>query len=202
MAYNREQQNKRFYDALRNSQPLALLCSLSFIISAFTFEKIPTVYDNAVPAGIMFFLAFFFSLLEQTIIGTTSDNDHPFIHWSKFFFLGLGIIYLGLIALEFSESEQIGGIMIGWILILLPAPMYLSSIYDIKKLFEKNRIKTRFEIPIIIIGFLGAISFSIFGLSLLSNSMLETSFELWYLFFVGGGLMGIAVLLMVLKQRI
>ena len=102
---------------LKNAQPLAFMASLSIIIAAFTFDedKLPNVSSNAIIAAFMFLISFVLSLIDQIPIKKENGDMSP-LRFGKYFFLGIGILYLLLITWEFSKSlTQIGTIVVGWL---------------------------------------------------------------------------------------
>lgn len=122
-----------FYDSLKNAQPLAFLASLSIVIAAFTYsnEKLPNVYVYATLASFTFLFSFIFSMISQlyrpeykiSIIesppGFIRAYKDLFILFSRsgvYFFLIFGIIYLLLVAYEFTKIHlQLFNVLIGWL---------------------------------------------------------------------------------------
>lgn len=122
--------NSRFYDALGKSQPIAFLASLALVISAFTAtnQQLVAVYDYSVIGGIMFLISFVISLIDQ--MDQKHEENIPIFHWGKFFFSGIGILYLSLVAWEFSRSlPQIPSIILGWVAIAIGGSLFARIIF-------------------------------------------------------------------------
>ncbi|HJW19927.1 MAG TPA: hypothetical protein VJ571_05160 [Candidatus Nitrosotalea sp.] len=109
--------NSRFYDALKNSQPLAFLASLSIVIAAFTYnvKDLPQVYPNAISGAFSFIFAFVFSMISLIL----QDKDFPkisfYLRLGTYFFLGVGILYILFIAIAFSgKIPQIPQTFMAW----------------------------------------------------------------------------------------
>ena len=84
----------KFYDGLKNSQPLVFLASFSIIIGILTWdhEALPNIHKYAIIAGLSFIFSFVMSLSSQ-YIGNKWDSFRQFANWSKFLFLVIGIIH-------------------------------------------------------------------------------------------------------------
>lgn len=132
----RAKANCKFYDALKNSQPIAFLASLSMVIATFSYSnhELPNVYTNAVLASMTFLISFVLSLIDQ--INLENDRDIPVVHWGKFFFLAVGILYLIVVAVEFSKSlTQIYYIFSGW------SSIAIGGSFLVSLLSKKGRLK-------------------------------------------------------------
>jgi hypothetical protein len=113
-------ENTKFYKSLKNAQPIAFLASFAMVIAAFSFKNNidATIYGDAVIASVMFLISFMFSLIDQLRI--TAETGLRLVHWGKFFFLGIVILYLVGVGWGFAKSiPQIGDIFLSWTFILM-----------------------------------------------------------------------------------
>lgn len=128
----------KFYEALKNSQPLAFLASISIGIAVLihsTSQQLPTIYNYAIIAGAMFLASFIASLAFQLLLVTNESKQMA--RWSQYVFLMLGIFYLVLIMLNFSQTiPQIIELVFGWVLFGLG----ISFIITLKKEMEKEKM--------------------------------------------------------------
>lgn len=97
--------------ALKRSEPLGFLASLSLIIATFTFEKagFGAIYNYSVVSGFMFIISFVFSIaydfykhVPQRYQYSIADN---FLRFGIYFFLGLGFFSLLYVAYEFGNKH-------------------------------------------------------------------------------------------------
>jgi len=138
-----------FYEFLRKSQPLAFLASFSMIIAVFAHSNkdIPIpVYNDAATASMMFIISFITSMLGQL----TAENDvrnkelYPStiseaFRYGTYFLFGIGVIYLLLVASEFSKlSLPIPQIVFGWFKLSVGIMTAAVIRLVIKRYREKN----------------------------------------------------------------
>src|ERR1700687_5401102 len=171
-----------FYECLKNAQPLAFLASLSIVIAAFTYTniKVPNVYVDAVIASFAFLFSFIFSLISQlykpeVIIFDLQKGEDKysnifvdyflgFCRYGVYFFLIIGIIYLLLVAFEFSKTHlQLYSILFAW------AEFFVGTMtlaLGVKALTFIKRLEVK-PINIIIISIVGTViggGFAIFSI--------------------------------------
>ena len=155
--------DEKFYIALRNAQPLAFLASISIAIAAFihsTTQPIGQTFDYAIIAGSMFLFSFIASLVYQVI--RINEEFTQYVRWSQYFFLALGIVYLLLILLNFSQSiPQIIELVLGWVFLVGG----ISYVIPLRRRW--NRIKNK-KGQFIHVGFIIAILFIMSALFLIN----------------------------------
>ncbi|MDE1768991.1 MAG: hypothetical protein KGI28_00375 [Thaumarchaeota archaeon] len=165
-------EDKRFYDALKNSQPLAFLASVSIGIAVLIhqIEEFSSVYNYAIIAGSMFLFSFIASLVYQLI--PLSDETKQKVRWSQYVFLGLGIMYLLLIVLNFSQKiTSIMTLVFGWGFLA----MGISYIIPLKKQWstlkkEKSKVVEVIFTIIVLFG----LSLLFFVISFSSTPLVKT----------------------------
>jgi len=121
-----QSKDPKFYEALKNSQPLAFLASFSIIIGilALNYEDLRQIHDNAIIAGFMFIFSFIMSLVFQ-IFGDRNYGLSQLARYSKYFFLAVGIFHLLLIAIHFgAEIEKIPKFVVGWLCLVLGGSVF------------------------------------------------------------------------------
>lgn len=145
----------KFYEALKNSQPLAFLASISIGIAVLihsTSQQLPTIYNYAIIAGAMFLASFITSLVYQLL--AVSQEFKQQARWSQYAFMAFGILYLFLIMLNFSQTiPQIIFIVFGWgmLAIVIPWVIPLKKQLELEK---RNKGKLA-QIVIVIVFHLG-----------------------------------------------
>ncbi len=151
--------DSKFYEAIKNSQPLAFLASFSIIIGilALNNDDLRQIHNDAIIAGFMFIFSFIMSLIYQ-IFGDRNNGLSPLVRYSQYFFLAVGIFHLLLIAIKFSaEIEQIPKYVVGWLFFVLGGTMFVYA-------YTKKRIPLHNEKSFLI--------YDKTGLSLLGLGML------------------------------
>lgn len=135
---DKEINNQDFYCALKNSQPLAFLCSLSIVIAIFaTPEKYSGIHTDAVIASFMFIFSFISSLCYQLIF-VKEGELRQYVRWTVYFFLIIGIIQLVRIAGGFSSTiPQIMSFVIGWMFLAIS----LAWIIPFRNLIKQLRLE-------------------------------------------------------------
>jgi len=113
----------RFLRALRNVQPLAFLASALFVVAALSRNEFVGASDWAIASAFAFLLAFLFALSAELI-------PIPNIIYACWTATGLGILFILLVAYEFSKFVQPVGrlpIAIIWFSAIVPAGFYLQA---------------------------------------------------------------------------
>ena len=147
-----EDKDKKFYDALKNAQPLAFLASVSIgiavLIHAIPTPQLPVGIDNyAISAGSYFLFSFIVSLVYQIV--EFPKRTKQFLRWTKHFLLVIGILFLLLIVLTFSiKIPQIVTLPMGWVFLA----MGIYMIIDLKKEWKSIK-KDKFRIGMVIFLF-------------------------------------------------
>jgi hypothetical protein len=126
-----------FYNALRDSQPLAFLASLSIAIAVLSGDKIAEIHNHAIIAGSMFIFSFIISMFSKTIV-TSKGELKQYVNWTRNFFLIIGIGYLTLTVLDFSKNlPQIIRFVFAWIF-LAGALSFILPMRDIVNKSKKE----------------------------------------------------------------
>lgn len=146
--------DSRFYDVLKNAQPLAFLASVSIGIAVLihaampTMEQEETIYNYAISAGSYFLFSFIVSLVYQLI--EFPERTKQFLRWTRNFLLVIGILFLLLIVFTFSiKIPQILSVPMGWIFLA----MGIYMIIDAKKEWKSMK-KDKFRVGMVIFLFL------------------------------------------------
>ncbi|CDI04949.1 cupredoxin domain-containing protein [Candidatus Nitrosotenuis uzonensis] len=140
----------KFYEFLRDAQPLAFLASFSMIIAVFAFpnDRFNSVFEFAAIASAMFLVSFIVSLIGRiALFGESLEKSDrstytDLARYGTFFFFGIGIIYLILILLEFSKtiSSSITSISIGWVPLFMGIAIFLSVRKGIKDSIKNDSL--------------------------------------------------------------
>ncbi len=181
----------KFYEGLKNSQPLAFLASFSIIIGILTWENssLPNVHKYAIIAGLSFIFSFVMSLSSQ-YFGDLWHSFRKFANWCKFLFLGIGIVHFILIAGEFGKPiPELWSIIFGIVALSLGGGLFIP-LTTIKKRFQKN-IFTRLQNQIIL-PFVGA-GFLFVGGTLILNSFWNLSSYFNQVFLLWISIVGLGV---------
>lgn len=130
------------YEALKNSQPIAFMSSLSFVIAALiirTGEEQTAIYDAAVTAAILFLIAFIVSLARQSRFSPSRTDELTMIDFTTYFFLLVGVFYWFVVAYEFSKQLNSINIVLGT---YLTAFMGSSAIFGAIRSYQKKTVKS------------------------------------------------------------
>lgn len=100
--------------SLKQAEPMAVLASLSIVISVFTFDKqgdFQNIYNYSTTATFMFILSFIFSTLSNLLYIRGSNAEFEQIRMilmklGAYFFLSIGVLYFVLIAYEFGLKDS------------------------------------------------------------------------------------------------
>jgi len=92
----------RFLRALRNVQPLAFLASALFVVAALSRNEFVGASDWAIASAFAFLLAFLFALSAELI----PVSSMIYACWAA---TGFGILFILLVAYEFSKFVQLVG---------------------------------------------------------------------------------------------
>lgn len=126
-----------FYTALRDSQPLAFLASLSIAIAVLSGNKIAEIHNHAIIAGSMFIFSFIISMFSKTVVMSEGELKQ-YVNWTRNFFLIIGIGYLTLTVLDFSKDlPQIIRFIFAW-MFLAGALSFILPMKDIVKKSKKE----------------------------------------------------------------
>jgi len=178
MSENNIKQPPDFFRIIRNAQPIAFLASLCLIIATFSFTNFQAVYSNAVIAAFSFIFSFIFSTLIQL---KWVQEDKFFIRATRsgaYFFLGVGVLYLLLIAVEFGKTlPQMFSLIQGWWSTFIGGALFYPVYFMLKKIETKRGADLYYEATLAILTALGATGIFIMGV----NALTETFFGQRYL---------------------
>ena len=140
--------NKSFdtLNALKHSEPLAFLASLSLIIVAFIFPErlhLVAIYNDSLISGFMFIISFVFSIVYRLYKYVPQRYQYPiankFLGFGVYFFLGVGIFFLLLVAYEFGkEQTQIFALVKIFFLLFVGVFLVYIIVMDIRKAIERH----------------------------------------------------------------
>ena len=129
--------DREFYSALKNAQPLALLGSLSIVIAVFSTENYSEIHSYAIIAGFMFIFSFISSLFYQLIF-VKEGGLRQFVRWTVYFFLIIGIAQLLRVAVGLSTTiPQIMSFVLAWVFLA----MSLAWIIPLRNLIKQLRLE-------------------------------------------------------------
>lgn len=169
--------DERFYDALKNAQPIVFLASFAMIIAVFSSsnEEIAGVYNNSVLASIMFLVSFGFSLYDQLF---RREDDDIWLRGGKYFFFIIGVLYLAIIAFEFSKPlPQTFVIILYWGVIAIGISSYYPIHQKMGKLDPKFYYNPKHYTIAKTLGIFGSFSFIMLGIISIGDAFLEFKLE-------------------------
>jgi hypothetical protein len=134
--------------ALKKAEPLAILASLSLVISVFTFDHrtdFGNIYNYSVVSTFMFLFAFMCAIIPKGKTKKSILSDMLYTS-GTFFFLAVGLIYLVLIAVEFGkENAQIISLAASWFLSFIGGASFYAA-YKIYHEEIKNKTTTETKV--------------------------------------------------------
>jgi hypothetical protein len=155
-----------FLEIIRNSQPLVFLASLAFVIAALILRNNQDeliIYDYAVVAALMFIFSFISSILQQLPF-SGYESVRPYVSFTTYFFLAIGIINLLLIAYELGKGHsQIFLFVTAWSF-LLPGIIAIYIIIMFLNIIRKGKKQLTSDVRKIIIAALVGIPLLFYGL--------------------------------------
>jgi hypothetical protein len=126
-----------FLKLLKQAEPVAVLASLSLVITVFTFENqdtFQTVYNYSVVSTFMFIFAFVAAVVRNLRIISSERFYSGLATFAFYFFLGIGIIHILLIAVEFGKQHlQIYSFVYGWVFSVIGGMGAIGSTKTLKK---------------------------------------------------------------------
>ena len=154
--------------ALKRSEPIIILASLSLAIAAFTFQKrevvlIQAIYNFSVISGFMFIFSFVCSIIDY-LLKTTSrlqDVRNSFFGQipilATYFFLAVGIIFLIAIAYQFGQEQPQIFAITKTFLFSIFSVLFLYAIILIVKRPRHNNVQWLKEnaveiLPLLVVG--------------------------------------------------
>lgn len=194
-----------FFEALKNSQPIAFMASLSFVVAALVIrtgtEQTP-IYNAAVTAAILFLIAFIVSLIRQTRFGRRPPNELGYIAFSTYFFLCLGIVYWIIIAYEFSKQLPSIGTFVGSLAI---AFMGSSAVYGAVLSHQEQATKsTSKKIRELLLWMGGATFLFLFVLQILPSFGITSPdliIPIWIISAIAGGSLVASTIIIAVEKR-